>query len=103
MPRRWTIAISLTFASLCASLLSTNAAAQVSPPKKVDHAGEAAIFQRIFNRAHFEHDGTSVEETEAVVQIQSEAGVREFGQLVFGYSSATEKLEIEYVRVRKPD
>ena len=80
-----------------------NAAAQVSSPKKVDHAGEAAIFRRIFNRARFENDGTSVEETEAVVLIQSEAGVREFGQLVFGYSSATEKLEIEYVCVRKPD
>ena len=42
-------------------------------------------------------------ETEAVVRIQSQAGVEEFGQLVFGYSSATEKLEVEYVRVRKPD
>ncbi|MGA9352300.1 MAG: DUF3857 domain-containing protein [Terriglobales bacterium] len=83
--------------------MSTNAVAQVSSPKKNDHAGEAAIFQRIFNRARFENDGTSVEESEVVVLIQSEAGVREFGQLVFGYSSATEKLEIEYVRVRKPD
>jgi hypothetical protein len=35
--------------------------------------------------------------------IQSQAGVEEFGQLVFGYSSATEKLDVEYVRVRKPD
>jgi len=80
-----------------------DAAAQVSSPKKNDHAGEAAIFQRISNRARFENDGTSVVETEAVVLIQSEAGVREFGQLVFGYSSATEKLDVEYVRVRKPD
>ena len=44
-----------------------------------------------------------VSETEAVIRIQSQAGVEEFGQLVFGYSSATEKLEVEYVRVRKPD
>ncbi len=29
--------------------------------------------------------------------------MREFGQLMFGYSSATEKLDVEYVRVRKPD
>src|ERR1700722_641909 len=103
MPRRWSIAVFLLVTSFCVFLLSMNAAAQVSSPKKVDHSGEAAIFQRIFNRARFENDGTSVEETEAVVLIQSEAGVREFGQLVFGYSSATEKLEIEYVRVRKPD
>jgi transglutaminase-like putative cysteine protease/Tfp pilus assembly protein PilF len=44
-----------------------------------------------------------VSETEAIVRIQSQAGVEAFGQLVFGYSSATEKLDIEYVRVRKPD
>ena len=89
-------------ASLC-TLLSMNATAQVSSPKKDDHSGEAAIFQRILNRVRFENDGTSVEESEAVILIQSEAGVRDFGQLVFGYSSATEKLDVEYVRVRKPD
>src|SRR5271156_1232473 len=64
---------------------------------------EAAIFERILNRVRFENDGTEVSETEAVIRIQSQAGVEEFGQMVFGYSSATEKLEVEYVRVRKPD
>src|SRR5580658_1234965 len=64
---------------------------------------EAAVFDRILNRVRFENDGTEVSETEAVVRIQSQAGVEEFGQLIFGYSSATEKLEVEYVRVRKPD
>ena len=64
---------------------------------------EAALFDRILNRIHFENDGTEVSETEAVVKIQSQAGVEEFGQLVFGYSSATENLDVEYVRVRKPD
>src|SRR6202521_4813799 len=64
---------------------------------------EAAIFERILNRVHFENDGREVSETDAVIRIQSQAGVEEFGQLVFGYSSATEKLEVGYVRVRKPD
>jgi transglutaminase-like putative cysteine protease/tetratricopeptide (TPR) repeat protein len=68
-----------------------------------NNADEAAVFERILNRVHFENDGTEVSETEAVARIQSQAGVEEFGQLVFGYSSATEKLEVEYVRVRKPD
>src|ERR1022692_2983819 len=74
-----------------------------SSKQKTNHAEEAAVFDRIFNRVRFENDGTEVSETEAVVRIQSQAGVEEFGQLVFGYSSATEKLEVEYVRVRKPD
>jgi len=88
-------------------LMGAEAWAQVqpSPPSttKAKNADEAAVFERILNRVRFENDGTEVSETEAVVRIQSQAGVEEFGQLVFGYSSATEKLEVEYVRVRKPD
>jgi transglutaminase-like putative cysteine protease/tetratricopeptide (TPR) repeat protein len=83
------------------------AQAPTSPPSKQktnnSNSEEAAVFDRILNRVRFENDGTEVSETEAVVRIQSQAGVEEFGQLIFGYSSATEKLEVEYVRVRKPD
>ncbi len=79
------------------------ASASSSSKQKTNNAEEAAVFERILNRVHFENDGTEVSETEAVVRIQSQAGVEEFGQLVLGYSSATEKLEVEYVRVRKPD
>src|SRR6202051_105086 len=68
-----------------------------------EKAEEGAVIEGILNRVRFENDGTEVSETEAVVRIQSQAGVEEFGQLVFGYSSATEKLEVAYVRVRKPD
>src|SRR5580700_8999747 len=90
---------------VCWMTLETQAQAPASPSsaQKTNHADEAAVFERIFNRVRFENDGTEVSETEAVVRIQSQAGVEEFGQMVFGYSSATEKLEVEYVRVRKPD
>ena len=90
-------------------MMSADAAAQAPAPsnQKTNNANsnseEAAVFERILNRVHFENDGTEVSETEAVIRIQSQAGVEEFGQLVFGYSSATEKLDVEYVRVRKPD
>ncbi len=94
--------------SLLVPLMTLDALAQASDPSsgtKTNHANsdEAAVFERILNRVRFENDGTEVSETEAVVRIQSQAGVEGFGQLVFGYSSATEKLEVEYVRVRKPD
>jgi transglutaminase-like putative cysteine protease/tetratricopeptide (TPR) repeat protein len=81
---------------------SSSSSSTSKPTNKAD-SEEAAIFERILNRVRFENDGTEVSETEAVIRIQSQAGVEEFGQLVFGYSSATEKLDIEYVRVRKPD
>ena len=85
--------------------MSADGLAQDPAPSKpkTANAEEAAVFERIFNRVRFENDGTEVSETEAVIRIQSQAGVEAFGQLVFGYSSATEKLEVEYVRVRKPD
>lgn len=97
------------FLLVCSFVVAMAVDALAQPPssssskKTTNNAEEAAVFERILNRARFENDGTEVRETEAVVRIQSQAGVEDFGQLVFGYSSATEKLEVEYVRVRKPD
>ncbi|MGA2965915.1 MAG: DUF3857 domain-containing protein [Terriglobales bacterium] len=112
MPYRWPhsplrrlLAGPVVCAIVC--LMSAGALAQGPAPssakQKTNNAEEAAVIERILNRVRFENDGTEVSESEAVVRIQSQAGVEEFGQLVFGYSSATEKLEVEYVRVHKPD
>src|SRR5271157_6129566 len=115
MSFRWSrLQVTLFFCSLIClliGLVAVDALAQAptssSPPsnQKTNNADaeEAAVFERILNRVRFENDGTEVSETEAVIHIQSQAGVEGFGQLVFGYSSATEKLVVEYVRVRKPD
>jgi len=94
----------LFVALLVGSIPKGSLAQAPNPPKPgVNQADEAAILERILNRVRFENDGTEVSETEAVMLIQSQAGVEEFGQLIFGYSSATENLDVEYVRVRKPD
>lgn len=37
------------------------------------------------------------------IRVQSEAGVQQLGQLVFGYNSANERLEIDSVTVHKAD
>jgi len=92
------------FVALLVGSIPRLSAQAPNPPKPgVNQADEAAILERILNRVRFENDGTEVSETEAVMLIQSQAGVEEFGQLIFGYSSATENLDVEYVRVRKPD
>lgn len=113
-----TLLLAFSLVSVIAMPLASAQAGPPTPPNKIKpndqtkpadtatsdpNAEEAAIFERILNHVRFENDGTDVTETEAVVKIQSQAGVEEFGQLVFGYSSATEKLEIDYVRVHKPD
>src|SRR5208337_2560767 len=43
------------------------------------------------------------EQTDVRVKINSDSGVQAFGQLKFGYSALSDKLEIDYVRVIKPD
>jgi Flp pilus assembly protein TadD/transglutaminase-like putative cysteine protease len=100
MTRRW---FDIALALCLPGIWMTDLGAQVFSKKKPDPTREAAVYERILNRARFELDGTGVEETEAVIKIQSQAGVEEFGQMVFGYSAATEKLDVEFVRVRKAD
>jgi transglutaminase-like putative cysteine protease/tetratricopeptide (TPR) repeat protein len=97
------IVCSLFFFTSAGALAQTSTPSPSRQRANSDNSDEAAVFERILNRVRFENDGTEVSETEAVIRIQSQAGVKAFGQLVFGYSSATEKLEVEYVRVRKPD
>src|SRR5260221_5116835 len=67
-----------------------------------DTSREAALIQQLTTRMRYENDGTGVREVTSAVLMQSQAGVQQYGQLVFGYSSATEQLEVTYVRVRKP-
>jgi tetratricopeptide (TPR) repeat protein/transglutaminase-like putative cysteine protease len=70
---------------------------------KPDYSQEPFVIELFRNAARFENDGTGVRELEVRVRVQSEAGVRVFGQLAFGYNSANEKMEINSVEVRKPD
>ena len=51
----------------------------------------------------FENDGTGSRESTTRVRLQSDAGVQRFGLLVFSYQSSSETLDIDYVRVHKPD
>lgn len=74
---------------------------QPGPEKPPDYAGEAFVIEQLKTSFRFEKDGTGQREMSLRAKIQSEAGVEGFGQLVFPYTSANEKLEIDYVRVHK--
>jgi tetratricopeptide (TPR) repeat protein len=67
-----------------------------------DTSKEAVVFEQMHDLVRFENDGTGVRDTTAVIRVQSQAGVQQLGQLIFGYSSASESLQVDYVRVRKP-
>ena len=90
---------------LCAGLISSLLGQTPSPSAtaKTETALEAIVFEHISRVVRFDDDGSGVQDTTVVVRTQSQAGVQELGQLILGYSSATENLQIDYVRVRKPD
>ena len=102
------------FAFLISSLLSTLAAQQPetmpaaaaaakAAEEKKDYSQESFVIEKVLTRFRFETDGTGRKETIARVRVQSEAGVEQWGQVVFGYNSANERVEIPYVRVLKKD
>ena len=70
---------------------------------KTDYSKEPFVLERYRTTFRFENDGTGRKEEVIRVRVQSEAGVKGWGQLRFGYNSASERLEIPYVRVIKPD
>ncbi|HMK20734.1 MAG TPA: DUF3857 domain-containing protein [Terriglobales bacterium] len=74
-----------------------------NPGGDKDFSQEAFVIEKVLTRMRFENDGTGRKETIARVRVQSEAGVEQWGQVVIGYSSANEKVEIPYVRVLKQD
>jgi Flp pilus assembly protein TadD len=71
--------------------------------EKKDYSQEGFVIEQVRTLFRFESDGTGKKETIARVRVQSEAGVEQWGQVVVGYSSANERVEIPYVRVLKKD
>lgn len=78
----------------------TPAKSSTAPPAKSDDS-EPFIIERVTDRAVFENDGTSRNDFETIVRVQSGEAVDQFGQLVFGYDAANQKLEVVSVEVKK--
>ncbi len=80
--------------------------AQTVPAQKQvppDFAKEAYVIERLYSRIKAEADGNVTRELTAEVKVLAEAGVKGFAVLNFVYTSDNEVVEIDYVRVRKPD
>ena len=78
---------------------ATTSAKQQTP----DYSQEALVIEQIKLSYRFEKDGTGVREQNFRARVQSEAAVEQFGQIVLPYSSANEQLDIDFIRVQKPD
>ncbi len=78
-------------------------AAPAQAPAAPDYSQESYVVEHFRQSIRFENDGTGSFETEAQIKIVSESGVQALGQVKIGYSALNDKLEVAYVRVRKPD
>jgi tetratricopeptide (TPR) repeat protein len=74
-----------------------------SADRKPDYSKEAFVVEQLHEYYRFENDGTGRKESTLRVRVQSEAGVKGFGQLRFGYNAANDRLDIGYVHVIKQD
>jgi len=68
----------------------------------LDASREAVILERKRTTVRFATDGTSVLDVTVSARLQSEAGVKDLAVLKFPYSVDSQKIDVEYVRVRKP-
>lgn len=73
-----------------------------SPPK-ADYSQESAVIEEMATKIAFDNDGNSTREQTSRVRVQTDAGVKEWGLLKFPFQSATQTVEIDYVRVHKAD
>ena len=79
------------------------AVAQQAIPPSADYSQEAFVIEHYLESFRFENDGTGREQIDARIKINGESGVQALGQLKVGYSALSDKLEVVYVRVIKPD
>jgi tetratricopeptide (TPR) repeat protein len=70
---------------------------------KPDYSQEAAVVEEMSTTVIFENSGSSTRQQSSRVRVQTDAGVKNWGLLSFPYQSATQTVEVDYVRVRKPD
>ena len=78
-------------------------AGSAQSPIPPDYSQEAYVIEHNHQVVRYENDGTGREQVDTQIRIVSEGGVQALGQLKVGYSALSDKLDIVYVRVRKPD
>lgn len=102
MRLRWAITLlSLVASSQLPGFTQEKSAEKPASPQ--EYSKEAYVIEQSTMRVAAEADGTGSRELTVVVKMLAEAGVKTFAVLNFTYTSANEVVDIDYVRVRKPD
>ncbi|HTU50026.1 MAG TPA: DUF3857 and transglutaminase domain-containing protein, partial [Acidobacteriaceae bacterium] len=68
-----------------------------------DYSKQAYVINQYDTSMNFQADGTWQQVATVVVQVKSQAGILQFGNLSIPYESRNQKVEFTYIRIRKPD
>ena len=72
-------------------------------PAASGYSNEGSVIEQASASFKFENDGSGEETQYARVRIQSPQALQAWGQLVFTYSAASDKISADFVRIHKPD
>jgi tetratricopeptide (TPR) repeat protein/transglutaminase-like putative cysteine protease len=72
-------------------------------PAKADYSQEPFVIEQMSSKVAFQDDGTSVRQQTTRIRVQNDTGVQQWGLIELPFESGTSTLDIDYVRVRKPD
>jgi tetratricopeptide (TPR) repeat protein len=101
MIRRWyVVSLAVVQVGLAAGRAQTSLP---HVPAKDDYSQEAAVIEEMSTKVAFDNEGNFTREQTSRVRVQTDAGVQKWGLLTFQYQSATQTVEIDYVRVRKAE
>lgn len=81
----------------------TTTDSKTAPASTDRYATEPAVIERNDRESVFAADGTGFETQSIVIRVQTDAAVKNLGVVSFSYASASQRIDIEYLRVRHPD
>jgi Flp pilus assembly protein TadD/transglutaminase-like putative cysteine protease len=79
------------------------ASASAENPASADYSQEPFVIESYVTTARYENDGTGERHLNVRIRVQSDAGVQQLGELVFGFNSANEQMDVRTIRIRKAD
>src|ERR1700675_565191 len=105
MSRIWAGLLGILFCGVAVSAQQSTepAATPTSKPTSADYSQEPFVIESYVTTARYESDGTGERDLLVRIRVQSDAGVQQLGELVFGFNSANEQMDVRTVRVRKAD
>ncbi len=72
-------------------------------PAVADYSAEAVVIQHLDTVYTMAADGTGSRKVTMAARVGSDAAVRQLGIVTIGFAGSAERVEIDYVRVKRPD